>query len=88
MASQIIGAVLGVILVSGGIYTSKCNVYPAIALLCPADYNDSHYDANYKLKYKLIGECKLGDGQFKNLWIVESVVTFLFATLVYGINIL
>ena len=82
MASQITGAVLGVILVSGGIYTSKCNVYPAIALLCPADYNDSHRGS----KNKLIGECKLSDGQFRNLWIVETVVTFIFATLVLNVK--
>jgi len=44
MASQIIGATLGVILVSGGIYSSKCNLIPAIALLCPADYDLIHIE--------------------------------------------
>jgi hypothetical protein len=53
MASQIIGATLGVILVSGGIYSAKCNLYPAIALLCPADYDFTHSDS----KDKLVGGC-------------------------------
>jgi len=38
--SQIIGASLGVILVSGGIHLESCEVKPGIALLCPNDYDN------------------------------------------------
>lgn len=82
MASQIIGAILGVILVSGGIHSAKCNVHPAIALLCPADYNIN----NAGSKDKLVAGCKLSDGQTRNVWIVETVVTFIFATLVLNVK--
>ena len=35
--SQIVGAILGVIIVSGGIRIENCEVEPGIALLCPND---------------------------------------------------
>ena len=53
-ASQIIGAILGVILVSGGIHMEHCEVKPGIALLCPNDYDHSKEE---KFKDKLIGNC-------------------------------
>jgi len=54
-------------------------------LLCPADYNDDHWIGN-TIKHKLIGKCELGEGQTRNLWIVETVVTFIFATLVLNVK--
>ena len=61
---------------------AKCNVYPAIALLCPRDYDHS----NVVSGDKLVGGCKLSDGQTKNLWFVETVVTFIFASLVLNVK--
>ena len=54
-------------------------------MLCPADYNDDHWIGN-TIKHKLIGKCELGEGQTRNLWIVETVVTFIFATLVLNVK--
>jgi glycerol uptake facilitator-like aquaporin len=34
----------------------------------------------------LIGNCQLSEGQTANVWIVETVVTFIFATLVLNIK--
>ena len=52
--SQIIGAILGVILVSGGIHLEHCEVKPAIALLCPNHFDHSK---EQKINDKLIGNC-------------------------------
>lgn len=51
-------------------------------MLCPNDFlekEDKKYD-------KLAGNCKLNDRQTINVWIVETVVTFIFATLVLNIK--
>lgn len=39
-----------------------------------------------KLPDKLSNNCSLSEGQTRNVWIVETVVTFIFATLVLNVK--
>jgi glycerol uptake facilitator-like aquaporin len=51
-------------------------------LLCPKDYDHLKSQSSDKL----VGNCSLSEGQTLNVWIVETVVTFIFATLVLNIK--